>query len=319
MLSCFSFLGSSKLQNISAPHLPRLQISIIWGLKNKYLRIYFLGRSIMKYSTQRWIFYKQIIRLVCSLTGVPQITETHPWNAVPMATAVTGTRLWYVYTIQTKRRHVLLGAALLDPSESGLTVGKNSTCVSCTNISYQSTEIQNSSEKLKRYIFIWKPCSLDWTLNLQKRLSQIFLKISWYFLHHKCLNIRRISDKKILMARNIAFFFLAYFKRIFGNLWNHQIGCTLLGQIRGLWLCHLHDSGRKESSLYCLLCSHLLPSLPASLLILKSSRCLFYTLSNHLGCQKTLVTANKQKRDLVPVLQSLEHQWPGYCPVLFPP
>lgn len=211
VLSCFPFLGSSKLQNISVPHLPRLQISIILGLKNKYLRIYFLGKSNMKYSTQRWIFYKQIIRLVCSLTSVPQVTETHPWNAVPMATAVTGTRLWYVYTIQSKRRHILLGAALLDPSESGLTVGKNSTCVSCTNISYQSTEIQNSSEKLKRYIFIWKSRSLDWTLNLQKCLSQIFLKTSWYFLQHKCLNIRRISDKEDSDGQKHSFFYSCIF------------------------------------------------------------------------------------------------------------
>lgn len=181
MLSCFSFLGSSKLQYISVPHLPRLQISIILGLKNKYLRIYFLGRSIMTYSTQRWIFSKQIIRHVYSLTGVPQVTETHPWNAVPMATAVTGTRLWYVYAIQAKRRHVLLGAALLDPSESGLTVGKNSTCVSGTNISYQSTDIQNSSEKLKRYIFIWKSCSLDWTLNLWKGLKSLSKFLDIFF------------------------------------------------------------------------------------------------------------------------------------------
>lgn len=115
----------------------------------------------------------------------------------------------------------------------------------------------------------------------------------------------RISDKEDSDGQKHSFFlFLAYFKRIFGNLWNHQIECTLLEQIKGLWLCNLHDSGRKESSLYWQLYSHLLPSLPSSLLILKSPRCLFYKLSNQLGCQWTLVTDNKQKRDLATVLQN---------------
>lgn len=158
----------------------------------------------MKYSTQRWIFYKQIIRLVCSLY---RCTPGH--RNTPLKRSPHGPDLWDKALIcihhQSKRRHVLLGAALLDPSGSGLTVGKNSTCVSCTNISYQSTETR-TVQKNSRDIFIWKSCSLDWTLNFQKCLSQIFLKTSWYFLHHKCLNIRRISDKKILMARNIAFF-----------------------------------------------------------------------------------------------------------------
>lgn len=159
-------------------------------------------------------------RHVRSLTGVPQVTETHPWNAVPMATAVTGTRLRYVHAIQPEGRQALLWAALLDPSESGLTVGEKQHV--CFLYEYFISKHWNTERFRKiqggfniyltgHWIFI-------------KCLSQIFLKTSWFLLEHKCFNIRRTSGKEdFWWWETYCRFLLEYFKRLFTNFWNHQI------------------------------------------------------------------------------------------------
>lgn len=58
------------------------------------------------------------------LTCVAQVTEADPRDAIPVAAAVVGAGLGDVDAVQAKRRHALVGAALLDPAESGLTAEK---------------------------------------------------------------------------------------------------------------------------------------------------------------------------------------------------
>lgn len=58
------------------------------------------------------------------VTGVAQVAEADPRDAVTVAAAVVGTRLRDVDAIQAEGRHALVGAALLDPAESGLTAEK---------------------------------------------------------------------------------------------------------------------------------------------------------------------------------------------------
>lgn len=64
------------------------------------------------------------------VTCVAQVTEADPRDAVPVATAVVGARLGDVDAIQAEGRHALVGAALLDPAESGLTAEKKQHCYS---------------------------------------------------------------------------------------------------------------------------------------------------------------------------------------------
>lgn len=144
------------------------------------------------------------------LTRVPQVAEAHARDAVPAATAVAGTGLGYVHSIQPEGRHVLLGAALLDPPEPGLAAGKHNMPVSQTSLPTKTPEHRKLQKQLQRFnIYLGVPDCLVTHLTFVRCLFQIFLK-SRFLPQYGCFSTRRLTgtelfffNRRLLMARSI--------------------------------------------------------------------------------------------------------------------